>query len=126
MREDVFVFLDRARKFEMAGKHFMEMGIYDLSAFHIEQAFQLYLKFILAKELGYFPKTHSLIKLFKELAKIEKCFESFYKKNEIILKDIEDAYLLSRYFPREYSKEEVETMLSILEMFKEEFKRWIS
>jgi len=27
MREDVFVFLDRARKFEMAGKHFMEMAI---------------------------------------------------------------------------------------------------
>lgn len=71
--------LDRARKFE----YFAEQGI---SAFHVEQAFQLYLKFILAKELGYFPKTHSLSKLFKELARIDKKFHDFYEENEIILR----------------------------------------
>ena len=47
---------------------------------------QLYLKFILAKELGYFPKTHSLSKLFKELARIDKKFHDFYEENEIILR----------------------------------------
>jgi HEPN domain-containing protein len=126
MREEIEVFLDRAKKFEMAGEHFFKNGIYDLSAFHIEQAFQLYLKYILAKEIGYFPRTHSLSKLFKELSKIDKGFYDFYKKNEIILKDVEDAYILSRYFPREYSKEEVEKMIYALKEFKEVFKRWIS
>jgi len=43
----------------------------------------------------------------------------------LINKDIEDAYILSRYFPREYSKEEVEKMIEVLKRFKEEFKRWI-
>ncbi len=50
MREDVEVFLSNA------AKHFLREGIYDLAAFHIEQALQLYTKYILAKELGYFPK----------------------------------------------------------------------
>jgi len=34
---------------------FFNKGIYDLSAFHVEQPLQLYLKYILAKELV-FPK----------------------------------------------------------------------
>jgi len=125
MKEDVEIFLDRARKFENASEYFAEQGIYDLSAFHVEQAFQLYLKFILAKELGYFPKTHSLSKLFKELARIDKKFHDFYEENEIILKDIEDAYILSRYFPRDYSKEEVDKMIEVLRKFKEVFKKWL-
>ncbi len=49
MREEIDVLLDRAGKFERACKYFYENGIYDLSAFHVEQAFQLYLKYILAK-----------------------------------------------------------------------------
>ncbi|WP_457548507.1 HEPN domain-containing protein [Archaeoglobus sp.] len=125
MRDEVEVFLDRAKKFETAGEHFFKEGIYDLSAFHIEQAFQLYLKYILAKVIGYFPKTHSISRLFKDLSKINKKFYNFYKENEIILKDVEDAYILSRYFPREYSKEEVKKMLDVLKKFREEFKEWI-
>jgi len=125
MREDVDVFLDRAKKFESASEHFFKEGIYDLSAFHIEQSLQLYLKYILAKEIGYFPKTHSLSRLFKELSKIDKKFKEFYEKNEIILKLVEDAYLLARYFPRDYSKREVSKMIDVLKRFKEEFREWL-
>lgn len=103
-------------------------GYYDLSAFHVEQAFQLYLKYILAKEIGYFPKTHSLYKLFKEISKLDSKFFSFYETNKIILilKNVEDAYLLARYFPREYSKSEVTKMLDVLDEFKRVFEKWIS
>jgi len=122
MREDIDVFLRKAEKFDSAARYFLSEGVYDLAAFHIEQTLQLYLKYILAKVIGYFPKTHSLTKLFRELSKIDEDFMRFYQENEIILKDIEDAYILSKYFPREYSESEVKA----LDRFKERFKRWIS
>lgn len=120
------VFLRKAEKFDLAARYFLKEGVYDLAAFHIEQALQLYLKYILAKVIGYFPKTHSLTKLFRELSKIDEEFIKFYQDNEIILKDIEDAYILSRYFPREYSENEVREMIAALDRFKERFGRWIS
>ena len=126
MRDDVEIFLERAKKFEVASKYFAEQSVYDLAAFHIEQAFQLYLKYILAKELGHFPKTHSLSALFKGVSKIDERFFEFYKDNEIVVKVIEDAYILSRYYPREYSKEEISKMMEVLNRFKEVFKKWIS
>jgi len=126
MREEVAVFLDKAKKFDSASRDFFDKGVYDLSAFHVEQAFQLYLKYILAKEIGYFPKTHSLYKLFKEISKLDSKFWNFYEGNEIILKNVEDAYLLARYFPREYSRSEVTKMLNVLDEFKRVFGKWIS
>ena len=86
MKEEVEIFLKKAKKFDSAARYFLREGVYDLAAFHIEQALQLYLKYILAKVIGYFPKTHSLTKLFKELSKIDEEFMSFYRNNEIILK----------------------------------------
>ncbi|WP_456469474.1 HEPN domain-containing protein [Archaeoglobus sp.] len=80
-----------------------------LAAFHIEQAFQLYLKYILAKELGYFPKMYSLSALFKGVSKIDGRFFEFYKDTT-----------------REYSKEEISKMMEVLNRFKEVFKKWIS
>ena len=124
MREDVEVFLRKAEKFDSAGRYFLKEGVYDLAAFHVEQALQLHLKYILAKAIGYFLKT--LTKLLKELSKLDDEFMRFYQDNEIILKDIEDAYILSRYFPREYSENEVKEMLTALDRFKERFRRWIS
>ena len=126
MKEEILIFKKRAEAFEEEAKEDFKKGKFDLAAFHIEQSFQLYLKYILAKEIGYFPKTHSLEKLFSELSKINEKFWKFYKENEIILKDIEDAYILARYFPRKYSKEEVEEMVKVLEKFKEEFKEWLT
>ncbi|WP_456327193.1 HEPN domain-containing protein [Archaeoglobus sp.] len=62
--------MDRAKKFEKASEYFFKDGIYDLSAFHVEQTFQLYLKYILAREIGYFPKTHSISKLLRLIRSI--------------------------------------------------------
>ncbi len=54
MKEEIEVFLTRARKFHSAAVVFFEKEVYDLAAFHVEQAFQLYLKYVLAREVGYF------------------------------------------------------------------------
>ena len=79
------------------------------------------MKYILAKEVGYFPKTRSLSRLFKEVSKIDKRLGEFYEKNEIVLKLIEDAYILARYFP----KGEVSKMIDVLKRFKKEFHEWL-
>jgi len=126
VKEEIRVFAEKAEKFEEAARYFAEKGVFDLSAFHIEQAMQLYIKFILAKELGYFPRVHSLTKLFHELGKLDESFKEFYEEREIVLKDIEDAYILSRYFPRAYSQREVEEMMETLEEFKRRFGKWLS
>ncbi|MEM2614582.1 MAG: HEPN domain-containing protein, partial [Nitrososphaerota archaeon] len=63
---------------------------------------------------------------FNDLSKLDKAFLEFYEENEIIIKDIEDAYILSRYLPRDYSEKEVELMINTLEKFKERFKEWLS
>jgi HEPN domain-containing protein len=126
VKEEIRVFAEKARKFEDAARYFAEKEVYDLAGFHIEQALQLYIKFILAKELGYFPRVHSLTKLFQELGKLDESFKEFYEEKEIVLKDIEDAYILSRYFPRIYSKKEIEEMVRSLEEFKRRFEKWLS
>jgi HEPN domain-containing protein len=126
VKEEIRVFSEKAEKFEEAARYFAEKGVFDLSAFHIEQAMQLYIKFILAKELGYFPRVHSLTKLFQELGRLDESFKEFYEEKEIVLKDIEDAYILSRYFPRTYSQREVEEMMETLEEFKRRFGKWLS
>ena len=64
MREDVAIFFDRAKKFEIASEHFFKEGIYDLATFHIGQSLQLYLKYILAKEVGLLSKDSQPIETF--------------------------------------------------------------
>jgi len=43
-----------------AGEDF-DRGDYDLVLFHVEQAVQLYAKYLLYRKLGDFPKTHSIV-----------------------------------------------------------------
>ncbi|MGC9069347.1 MAG: HEPN domain-containing protein [Thermoprotei archaeon] len=58
--------------------------------------------------------------------KIDNGFKDYFDENKIIIKSIEDAYILSRYHPREYSKKEAEEMMKILLKFIDKFKKWIS
>jgi len=86
---------------------------YDLVLFHVEQFLQLYLKYLLYKKIGVYPKTHSPIYLLKEVIKIHDNDElkGFYDKNLEMLNLLEDAYITSRYLPREYDKELAERVL---------------
>jgi len=55
----------RAWEFLAAAEDDLRAGRTDLAAFHSEQAAQLALKYVLAKEIGYYPHTHSLKALFE-------------------------------------------------------------
>ena len=94
--------------------------------FFAGQALQLYVKYILAKELDDYPKTHNLRILFQKLAKIDAKAEKFYDENADIFDLLEEAYITARYLDKEYSVKSAEKALALLEKFKEEFKKWLA
>ena len=60
MKEDFYFLKTKAEKFmEMADVAF-EKGHYDLSSLNLEQAVQLYLKFIIGIHAGDFPRIHDI------------------------------------------------------------------
>ena len=87
---------------------------YDLAMFHIEQACQLIVKAKLLDLTGYFEKTHSLRKLLSDLSSIK-----FVNENWSMLRNLEFAYIASRYLPEEFKKEEVEEALKVYKKLRE-------
>lgn len=105
----------RAKEFLELAKMLYQEGKYNLSAFHFEQACQLFLKYYLFLKLKDFPKTHSLKELLFSIGrayKIKKEVRRIYKENFSVIADLEEAYITSRYLPAEFSKEQVKEMLN--------------
>jgi HEPN domain-containing protein len=59
----------RAETFLRNAERLYAKGEYDLAAFGVEQYCQLMLKYKLLLKTGAYPRTHSLIRLVRELAK---------------------------------------------------------
>lgn len=80
--EEVRGFKERADAFLDTAVYNFENGRYDLAAFNIEQAVQLYVKTRLLKLLREFPRTHSLVTLLRELSRVfkEEEVERFRKR----------------------------------------------
>ena len=93
--------------------------------FFVEQAIQLYIKYILAKVLGDYPKTHKLKVLFHELSKIDEKAKKFYEDYADVLDLVEEVYITVRYFGKEYSEKSAKRALEVLDRFKEAFKEWL-
>lgn len=114
----------RAESFLRHASDDFDRGDYDLVLFHVEQAIQLYTKYLLYRRLGDFPKTHSIIKLLKDLAKIygSRELESVISSSIELLYLLEESYITSRYIPREYDPEiaarALELSRRLLEVFK--------
>jgi len=106
----------RAKNFIFNARHLIEEGIYDLAAFNAEQAAQLYLKATLLELIGDYPRTHSLITLLSELRRVnEGLVTGFVRENRLKLHALEDAYLTSRYFLKEFDEEDAKKLLEISE-----------
>ncbi len=118
MKEEIKMFLERAEKFRKNAKFNFDNGDYDLAMFHIEQSMQLLIKAKLLDLKGYFERTHSLRKLLNELRDIEGV-EDFLKKRKVVLRNLERAYVTSRYYFEEFFKEEVEEAFEALEELRE-------
>jgi HEPN domain-containing protein len=117
MKEEVKMYLDRAEKFERNARFNFENNDYDMAMFHLEQAFQLTIKAKLLDSKGYFERTHSLRKLLSDLA--DKKISEFIQKNRVVLRNLERAYITSRYYFEEFFKEEVEEAFRVLGNLRE-------
>ena len=120
MREEVELYLKRAEKLRKNAEFNFENGDYDLAMFHIEQAMQLLIKAKMLDLKGYFERTHSLRKLLSDLKGIGEGveaseIESFLRKYRTELRNLERAYITSRYYFEEFFKEEVEEAFKTLD-----------
>jgi len=111
----------RAKEFWERAKEDFAKSRFNLTALDIEQAMQLWFKYLIFLKAGDFPKTHYFDILVKELSEIYELQEilQFYQKYALQFKTLEDAYIVSRYLPREFNKDEVQ---KIMEFAEEVFK----
>jgi len=102
-------------------KRLFEEEEYDLAAFNIRRFCQLILKYKLLVKAGTYPRTHSLLRLMRELSKLSssKNLENFIDSEIMFLTRIENACIVARYFPRRYERREVEELLRFAERFRE-------
>jgi len=118
MKEEIKMYIERAEKFRKNAEFNFKNGDYDLAMFHIEQSMQLLINAKLLDLKGYFERTHSLRKLLSELTDIEGV-KDFLNKYKIVLRNLERAYITSRYYFEEFFKEEVEEAFKALEELRE-------
>lgn len=119
--EEAEIIKERAYAFLRNAERLFNDGEYDLAAFNIEQFCQLLLKYKLLVKTGTYPRTHSILRLLRELGKLasEKALTSFIDSQIMFLTRIEDAYIASRYLPRRYEKKEVKELLKFTKRFEE-------
>jgi len=116
-KSEVEVLKRRSLEFLEESRVALRRGSYDVACFLAEQSLQLYLKHSLLKIVGDYPRTHSIRRLLGELNKVLKFkeLEEFIRANRARLSALEDAYLMARYFIKEYSKEDAKDMVELVE-----------
>jgi len=121
VKEEIELYLKRAEKFERDARFDFDHGDYDLAMFHIEQACQLLIKAKLLHLKGYFERTHSLRKLLFDLAEFYKrdAILKFVEENKVALRNLERAYITSRYYFEEFFREEVEEAFEVLRKLRD-------
>lgn len=107
----------RAKAFLESTQTDFAKGNYYLVLFHVEQFLQLYLKHLLYMKIGDYPKTRSVVRLIKDVIRVysKNRLREFYEKNLETLYLLEEAYISSRYLPREYDKDIAERVLKFTE-----------
>ncbi len=111
----------RAKEFWQRAEEDFEKSRFNLAALDIEQAIQLWLKYLIYLKAGDFPKTHYFDSLLKEISEIYGQSEilQFYEKYALQFRTLEDSYISSRYLPREFNKEETKKVMEFAaEVFK--------
>ncbi len=107
--------LKMSRDFLETAEYQISRAFYDLTAFSLEQALQLFLKAkVLAEGVDY-PRTHSvraLLEMLSDLAPEDKKsrMEEILEKYLLELGTLEDAYITSRYVMRGFTEQEVERL----------------
>ncbi len=116
-REEVDVLRSRSLRFLEEARSALEKGFHDVSCFLAEQSLQLFLKSVLLELIGDYPRTHSIRRLLGELRRLLRSeeLEDFIRVNRVRISVLEDAYLMARYFIKEYSAEDSKDMIKLAE-----------
>jgi len=86
--------ISRAEDLISEARNLVEKGVYWLACFLSHQAVEFYLKGILADKLGFFPFTHDLVELLREIKGIgEEVPTRVFESAELLT----PHYLTSRY-----------------------------
>lgn len=121
MKEEIEVLLRRAKIFEDDANYDFKNGNFDVCMFHLEQSAQLLIKAKLLDVKGSFERTHSLRRLLLELA--EKWndigIKRFIEENKETLRNLERAYVSSRYFYEEFFENEIKKAFEALKKLRE-------
>jgi HEPN domain-containing protein len=105
--------LEKSRRFLETAELQLDRRFYDLTVFSLEQALQLHLKAYLSKLGLELPKKWSIKRLLELIYKNTNSDEirNALMNYAVELGSIEDAYITSRYFAREYCEEEARKLL---------------
>ncbi len=117
-KEEVEHLVRRSKEFYETAKYQITRGFYDLAAFNLEQAAQLYLKARILENGANYPRTHSirtLIDVLKQISGRGEELERFSSDFMLEIGILEDAYITSRYIPRTFGRAEVERLLKAVE-----------
>ena len=73
------------------------------------------MKAVLLELTGDYPRTHSIRRLLGDVLRIirDDDLREFAKRNRVRLLALEDAYLMARYFTREYHEEDAKDMVEL-------------
>jgi HEPN domain-containing protein len=115
----------RAERFLETARDLYKKEYYDLCAFNIEQAVQLFLKYEIWKILGDFEKTHKISELLDHYKRASGKIEEIDKLKENYkqtIYDLEIAYIESRYLPAQFLKEQIDLMFKFVEDLLRIFK----
>ena len=114
----------RALSFLRDAKVDYEHEDYDLALFHVEQFVQLYSKYLLYKKIGDCPKTHSVVRLLRDLVKVygDCGLKGLISEDLEMLYLLEESYVSSRYIPREYDREIASKVSRLAEKLHEVFR----
>lgn len=120
--EEAEVIRKRAEAFLRNAEHLLRSGEWDLAVFNMEQYCQLILKYKLLVKTGSYPRTHSLRRLIRELARFHPDMSSLVEDEGKLhyVARLEEAYITSRYTPYVYEEREA---LSLYRFVVEEFKK---
>ncbi len=113
-QSEVEVLKKRSLEFLEEARMALGRGAYDVACFLAEQALQLFLKSALLKVAGDYPRA-GVRRLLGELSRILKSREimEFVRANRARLSALEDAYMMARYFVKEYDEEDAKDMVEL-------------
>jgi HEPN domain-containing protein len=106
--EEAKILQRRSESFLKNANYLIGIEDWDLAIFNLEQSCQLALKHKILLRTGSYPRTHSIRELLTKISEFDTSVNVLLENetNFLYVTKLEDAYIVSRYIPKLYSKQE--------------------